>query len=146
MQHEHANRRRYRFFLNLLALVAFAGIGGMQMLGVDGGPVTNYGADLLAPPILYFATREGYGSRRKGKVWRMGPLGSLLLVFGLCALWEFCQLFDFSGTPLAVTRGTFDPLDLLAYAAGLVAAYYVDVRWLAPRGITPAATARIAAA
>lgn len=146
MQREHPSRRRYRFFLNLLALVAFAGIGGMQMFGVDGGPVTNFGADLLAPPILYFSTREGYGSRRNGRVWRMGPLGSLLLVFGLCALWEVAQMFDFSGTPLAVTRGTFDPLDLLAYAAGLVAAYYVDVRWLAPSGITPTASARIAAA
>lgn len=54
------SRRGYRLFVNGLALVAFVGIGGMQMYGVKGGVITDYGADLLAPPLLYFAVREGY--------------------------------------------------------------------------------------
>jgi hypothetical protein len=70
-------------------------------------------------------------------VWRLGPLASLLTVFGGCALWEWSQRYDFGGTPLAIAAGRFDPLDLLAYAAGLLACYVADVRWLLPRRITP---------
>jgi hypothetical protein len=132
-----SDRRAYRLFVNGLAVVAFVGIGGLQMFGVDGGVVTSYGADLLAPPILYFAFREGYGSRRRGRVWRLSPKASLLTVLAGCTLWEVGQRFDVSGTPLFMAAGTFDPVDLLMYAVGLLACYQLDVRWLAPRGITP---------
>lgn len=109
------------------------------MYGFSGGVITDYGADLLAPPILYFAAREGYRIPRRGRVWRLGPLASMGVVFVSCALWEFSQRFDFHGTPLAIAAGTFDPFDLLAYASGLVVCYVVDKRWLLPNGVTPAA-------
>ena len=96
------SRRSYRIALNALALVAFVGIGGMQMYEVDGGFVTSYGADLLAPPILYFSFREGYRIPRSGLIWRLSPLASLLTVLGGCAAWEWSQRFDLSGTPLVI--------------------------------------------
>lgn len=134
------SRRSYRFFLNGLALVAFVGIGGMQMYQVNGGVVTSYGADLLAPPILYFSFREGYRIPRTTRVWRLDPLASLLTVFIGCAVWEWSQRYDFGGTPLALAAGRFDPLDLLAYALGLLISYAVDVRLLVPRRITSHST------
>ena len=135
------SRRSYRIALNSLAVVAFVGIGGMQMLGINGGLITSYGADLLAPPILYFAFREGYRMPRSRRIWRLTPMASLLAVLSGCAAWEWSQRFDFTGTPLAITAGVFDPIDLLAYMLGLVACYTIDRRWLLPNNITPSAGA-----
>ena len=130
-------RRGYRLAVNVLAAVAFIGIGGLQMYGVDAGPITSYGADLLAPPILYFAFREGYRFGRPATVWRLRPLGGLLVVFTGCAVWEWSQRYNLRGTPLAIAAGTFDWLDLGAYAFGLLVCYGLDVLWLRPRRITP---------
>ena len=135
------SRRSYRIALNALALVAFVGIGGMQMYEVNGGLITSYGGDLLGPPILYFSFREGYRMRRSGRIWRLSPLASLLTVLSGCAAWEWSQRFDLSGTPLVIAAGVFDPVDLLAYTLGLLACYSVDVRWLLPKHITPSAQA-----
>jgi len=132
-------RRSYRLGLNSFALAAFVGVGGMQMFGINGGVITSYGADLLGPPILYFAFREGYRIPRGSRVWRLNPAASLLAVFGGCAAWEWSQRFDFGGTPLAITAGVFDPIDLVAYAVALVASYSIDVRWLIPSNVTPSA-------
>jgi len=114
-------RRRNQLILNGYFVLVFVGIGGLQMYHVDAGPLTDYGADLLAPPYLYVMFRQGR--------LRLGSLGALITVFGGCALWEWAQRYDFTGTPLAITRGTFDPLDLAAYAAGLIICFIVDVRW-----------------
>jgi hypothetical protein len=47
------------------------------------------------------------------------------------------QRYDLSGTPLVITRGSFDPFDLLAYTVGLVVIHVVDIRWLQPRQVLP---------
>lgn len=119
----------FRRFLNIYAAIVFVGIGGLQMYRVNAGILTNYGADLLAPPFLYLASRSGR--------LRMRPLTALLVVLGGCFLWEWMQRYDLAGTPLAITRGHFDPMDLLAYSLGLLVTYVLDVRWLRPRGILP---------
>jgi len=121
--------RRLRLFLNAYMLVVFVGIGGLQMYRVDAGWWTSYGADLLAPPYLYLMLRSGR--------LRLGPRTALAIVLGGCFLWEWLQRYDLSGTPLAITRGAFDPYDLLAYAAGLLACHAVDLGWLRPRGLLP---------
>lgn len=113
--------RRHRFLLNVYFVLVFVGIGGLQMYDVDAGVLTSYGADLLAPPYLYVMFRRGR--------LHLGPSAALIGVFGGCALWEWAQRYDFSGTPLAITRGTFDPLDLVAYAAGLIVCHIIDLRW-----------------
>lgn len=122
--------RRYAIFLNIYFVAVFVGIGGLQMSRVSAGFLTNYGADLLAPPYLYLALRGGR--------LRLRPLTALTAVLGGCFLWEWLQRYDLAGTPLAITRGRFDPLDLLAYTLGLLVVYVVDIRWLRPRGVLPA--------
>jgi len=119
--------RRYGIFLNIYFVAVFVGIGGLQMYRINAGFLTNYGADLLAPPYLYLMLRGGR--------LRLGALAALTVVLGGCFLWEWMQRHDFGGTPLAITRGRFDPFDLLAYTVGLLLIYIVDVRWLCPRGI-----------
>jgi hypothetical protein len=119
--------RRLAIFLNIYFVAVFVGIGGLQMYRVNAGLLTNYGADLLAPPYLYLMFRGGR--------LHLSSLTALTAVLGGCFLWEWMQRYDFSGTPLAITRGTFDPLDLLACTVGLLVAYVVDVRLLRPRRI-----------
>ncbi len=121
--------KRFGILLSLYFVAVFVGIGGMQMYGVNAGVLTSYGADLFAPPWIYLMARMG---RAKMSQWR-----ALIVVFVGCVVWEWAQLFDFSGTPLAITRGTFDPLDILAYAVGLSACFAVDVRWLTPKQLVP---------
>lgn len=134
--HAPAVSRRFGIFLNVYMLLVLGGIGGMQMYGVDGGFWTDYGADLLAPPYMYLAFRAGR--------WRMRPSVALLVVLGGCFVWEGLQRYDLSGTPLAITRGRFDPGDLVAYTVGLLVCYAVDLLWLRPRGILPSRDARVA--
>ena len=126
--------RAHRFLLNTYFVLVFVGIGGLQMYHVDAGLLTSYGADLFAPPYLYVMFRQGR--------LRLSPLVALLTVFGGCALWEWAQRYDFGGTPLAITRGTFDPLDIVAYAVGLIVCYVVDVRRFSG-GVAAASTASV---
>lgn len=121
--------RRYRFILNIYFVAVFVGIGGLQMYKVNAGLLTNYGADLFAPPYMYLMFRGGR--------FRLRSLTALAVVLGGCFLWEWMQRYDLAGTPLAITGGRFDPFDLLAYAVGLLVIYVVDVRWLRPRRILP---------
>jgi len=121
--------RRYNLLLNIYFVAVFGGIGGLQMYRVNAGLLTNYGADLFAPPYLYLVLRGGRLHSR--------PFVALATVLGGCFLWEWMQRYDFSGTPLAITRGSFDPFDLLAYTVGLVVIYVIDIRWLQPRQVIP---------
>jgi hypothetical protein len=119
--------RPFGIFLNVYGLAVFVGIGGLQMYGVDAGVLTSYGADLFAPPWIYLMFRIGR--------WRMRPVSALLVVFCGCLAWEWAQRYDFSGTPLVITRGTFDWLDIVAYATGLLVCFGIDVLWLTPKGL-----------
>ena len=109
--------------LSSIAILTFVGIGGLQMYRVRAGWVTSYGADVLLPALLYFWLRQG-----KTLIWHL-PLGrrpSFFLVLAGCFAWEWSQAYDFTGTPLVVASGTFDPADFAAYLIGLVAAVTVD--------------------
>lgn len=121
--------RTFTVLLNIYFVAVFAGIGGLQMFGVDAGLLTSYGADLLAPPYLYVIFRQGR--------FRPGPQTALAMVLGGCFLWEWLQRYDLSGTPLVITHGRFDPFDLLAYTVGLLAIHVVDLRWLRPHRLLP---------
>jgi hypothetical protein len=122
--------RRFTIFLNIYFVVVFVGIGGLQMYHVDAGLLTDYGADLLAPPWMYLSLRgrPRRASRLKRVLGLWRPLRRLIFVLAGCFVWEWLQRYDFSGTPLAITRGRFDPFDLLAYTLGLVVTYVAEVR------------------
>jgi hypothetical protein len=121
--------RRYAIFLNIYFVAIFVGIGGLQMYRVNAGFLTNYGADLFAPPYIYVMLRDGR--------LRLRSLTALGVVLGGCYIWEWMQRYDLAGTPFAITRGSFDPFDLLAYTVGLLGIYVADIRWLRPQGILP---------
>jgi len=127
--------RRYVVLLNIYFVAVFVGIGGLQMYRVNAGVLTNYGADLFAPPYLYVMLRDGR--------LRLRSLTALSMVLGGCYLWESMQRYDLAGTPFAITRGSFDPFDLLAYTVGLTGIYVADVLWLRRRGILPSERARL---
>ena len=113
--------RRCAILLNIYFVAIFVGIGGLQMYRVDAGLLTDYGADLFAPPYLYVIVRQGR--------LRLRSLTALSVVLGGCYLWEWMQRYDLAGTPFAITRGRFDPFDLLAYTVGLLVVYGADVLW-----------------
>ncbi len=108
---------------------AALGIGLLQARGIAGGFVTNYGADLVGPAWLYLPIRLGRSpvSLLTKHIPPPSIVGAVL--FMACVAWEVCQLFDLSGTPLGLTRGRFDPLDIVSYAASLAACVAIDTWW-----------------
>jgi hypothetical protein len=116
-------RRGFQSVLaNLLWLPALA-VGALQMYDVQAGALTSYGADFFGPIALYASCRV-HGTVLR---WFMSkppsPGASAAIVLTGCILWELCQRFDFSGTPLAITAGRFDPGDIAAYLLGVALAF-----------------------
>jgi hypothetical protein len=128
-------QQRYLKRVMYLGLYLTLLVGGLQMYHFPAGFLTNYGGDIAGPLLLYGAMRQGKTIFHH--IWKHipGPLFSGLSLFAACAAWEFCQLFNLAGTPLVITRGRFDPYDLITYAGTLAACYQGD-RWAAS-GHTP---------
>ena len=101
-------------------------VGALQARRVDAGFVTNYGGDIVGPAVLYLALRTGRSILRYFRRPAPGPEAAAIMLFLLCLAWELCQLFDLSGTPLGITRGRFDPFDILAYGLTLLSCYAID--------------------
>ena len=119
-------KRPASFWANLLWLPALA-VGALQMYRVDAGAITDYGADFFGPIALYASFRAHATVVRWFMKKAPPPLVSAAIVLAGCVLWELCQLRDFTGTPLAITRGRFDPGDLAAYVAGVAVACGTDL-------------------
>jgi hypothetical protein len=108
----------------VVSVVLALGVGALQMLRVRGGFLTDYGADLFGTAWLYAIFRQG-----KGLVQRGRPLSRDLtaaLVLAGCVGSEFGQRFG-------VVPGRYDPYDLAAFVAAVLACYAVD-RWIHPLG------------
>lgn len=121
MDKENLTPSAGRYFYTASMLIAL-GIGALQMYRVRGGIITNYGADLFGTAWLYAMFRQGKALGQRGRVLR--PEMAALLVFVGCAGSEFAQKFH-------LIPGTYDPLDLLAYAFSVVVCYGID-RLLTP--------------
>jgi hypothetical protein len=117
---------KYEQYLAATGWFIFASIGLLEMFRIKAGFITNYGADIIAPVMLYYSTRSGKtilsGIFKEG----LNEIQAFILIWSLCIIWETLQKFDLSGTPLAITRGTFDPLDIVAYTLTLLACYNLD--------------------
>ena len=111
-----------------LLLLVFLATAALNMLDFRAGFLTNHAADLFLPAWLYVVMRHYPGQRNT-----VNPLtrwlgrspelaaGSLFIASSLT---ELSQRY----WPEAVFSGTFDPLDIAAYATGLLACYAVDKR------------------
>ena len=116
-----------------LLFVAMVGAGVLSVLHIRGGFFTNHLADLTIPAWLYIASR-GLHTRNPGRTLIRRTVGrsaefAAVSLFAASAATEVSQLF----WPHGVFPGRFDPLDLAAYAAGLLACYAAERRFpLAP--------------
>lgn len=100
----------------------------LSMAKVRGGFLTSYLADLTFPPYFYIALR-GKGFDRplviKPVRWfGQTALRTALSIFTVGAVTEISSNF----WPHGPFGGTFDPLDIVAYAVGLIVCYYFDRR------------------
>jgi len=98
----------------------------LQMNSVHGGFLTNYLADLAGPIWCYGTIRQKKTLFKKVLSKVSTPGFAAIFVFLVGTSWEVCQAIDFSGTPLGITRGRFDPLDIVAFAVSLAACYAAD--------------------
>jgi hypothetical protein len=90
------------------------------MYHVHGGILTDYGADVFGTAWLYAMTRQGRTIIQRGRT--LSADSSASIVFGLCAVSEFGQKWH-------LMPGRFDPYDLGAYAATLLACWALD-QWV----------------
>lgn len=99
----------------------------LDMFHLRGGILTSYGADLTLPAWLYILVRSLDNPHRQTAVRRfLGRTPELAAgaIFLVSTLTEISQYF----WPKGVFSGTFDLLDILAYATGIGICYLIDRR------------------
>lgn len=113
--------RRLYYFLSAV----FVSTAALNMLHVRAGFLTNHAADFVVPAWLYVAVRgrapggnRGWVSRTVGR----SPAVAGLTLFVASTITELSQLL----WPHGLFRGTFDPLDIVAFAAGLSGCYALE--------------------
>ncbi len=105
--------------------------GALNMLEIRGGFLTSHLADLVIPALLYIHLRGLCGHPLRRLVPRRVRQSSFALagvIFLASAVTEVSQVF----WPRGIFRGYFDPLDLVAFAAGIAACLVVET-YLASR-------------
>lgn len=119
-----ASHRGWRIAYWLLT-AGFIGTAALNLLRIRAGFFTSHAADLIVPAWLYVVMRGFTGVRHRLSTLRwLGSTPELAAgsLFVASSLTEFSQKL----WPEGPFRGTFDPLDLLAYAAGLLVCYAAD--------------------
>ncbi|MBD3299126.1 MAG: hypothetical protein GF341_10760 [candidate division Zixibacteria bacterium] len=121
---EHDGLLRWMYYAGLIAKV---GVVALQMTGVRGGFITSYGADMAGPVWMYTALRRRVTVLRYLYRPLPSPVLTAVFVFLVGTVWELCQTVDLGAVIRQITRGRFDPYDIVAYAASLIACVIVDV-------------------
>ena len=113
----------------------FLATAALNMAHIRAGFLTSYAADLFLPPWLYIVLRRlampGQSANPLFRLLGRSPELAALSLFIGSVLSEVSQIF----WPKGIFRGTFDPLDLLAYGVGLLVCYAVDKRQLSTAGL-----------
>ncbi len=107
-------------YLSYLGWLIFMLIAIMQYLMIRGGFITNYGADIIAPIMLYYWTRTNRGLFANLSKNRLNEIQTTTLIWFLCLAWEIRQKFD-------LNTGIFDIYDILTYVLTLLTCYYYDI-------------------
>ncbi|HWA57369.1 MAG TPA: hypothetical protein VG692_08955 [Gemmatimonadales bacterium] len=113
--------------LTWAAFAIFLLTAGLNMAGVRAGFATNHLADLVVPAYLYLVFRSPLPPYRR--TWLARHLGATperagFVLFLASAATEVSQRY----WPDGPFRGRFDPLDIVAYAVGVLLVYALDKR------------------
>jgi hypothetical protein len=104
---------------------AFLVAAVLNMTDTAAGFATNHLADLVGPAWLYIAFRglaEPAKRTRIGRVLGATPERAVTILFLGSSATEITQIY----WPSGIFRGRFDPLDIAAFAIGLVPLYLLD--------------------
>lgn len=112
---------RWLDWLSIAIMIPMGYVIYLQSKGHDGGWITMYGADVLGTAWSWWWTRRMVFARVRAPA---EVTVSVVLIAGI--VWEWCQRFDLSGTFLAGTKGTFDPMDIVSYALTLGLCYLTE--------------------
>ncbi|MEO7996579.1 MAG: hypothetical protein ABI852_03995 [Gemmatimonadaceae bacterium] len=130
------NAKRWRV-VHVVLTVLFLLTAVLNLNHIRAGFLTNHLADLVVPAWMYVVARAPYDANKRKTLlqWSLGrspefAAGSLFIA---SALSEVSQYY----WPTGLFRGRFDPLDILAYAVGLVAVYVADKRSGTPPAVPP---------
>jgi len=105
-------------YIILVLLTTFIAL--LQFLKINVGILTNYGADLIAPILIYYWTRKSKGVIASLLNNYNTPKTTFLLVLSGCVVWEIRQKL-FQG------YGIFDSADIFVYVIALVLCYITDI-------------------
>ncbi len=100
----------------------------LNLCRIRGGFLTNHTADLTVPALLYIVTRRYPPSSVRAAPMRLrqffgySPEVAAFLIFGGSTATELSQRF----WPHGIFRGTYDPLDLIAYGVSVAIPYVAD--------------------
>ncbi len=101
--------------------------GGLNMLRVRGGLLTSHLADAAIPALL-FVVFSGLSGRPRPRLLpqalRDAPGLLAVVIFAANAATEVSQYF----WPKGLFPGTFDPLDFVAFGAGILPFYLIEAR------------------
>lgn len=121
--------------------LAFLLTAALNLLQIRAGLLTNHGADLVVPALLYVLTRRYPVASRTGspllvrRVFGSTPELAAACIFGGSVATELCQRF----WPDGIFPGTYDPLDIVAYGVSVGLCYVAD-RWAIRRTGSPGDT------
>ncbi|MBI4474344.1 MAG: hypothetical protein HY646_16865 [Acidobacteria bacterium] len=108
---------------------AFLAAGALNMAKAAAGFATNHLAGLVGPAWLYIAFRglaEPAKDTRRRRLLGATPERAAVLLFVGSTATEITQIF----WPLGLFSGRFDPLDIGAFALGILPLYLLDKRHL----------------
>lgn len=118
----------HRKLFDRVVWAVFILVAALQMARIRVPVFTDYGADVACPLALYVLARRRVMLPFNILKLRPSPVLAALSVLIPCYIWEFCQRYDLSGTPLFFTKGHFDPLDLVAYTLAVGIPFLLDQR------------------
>lgn len=108
-------------------LAGFAAAAALNMMDIAGGFATNHLADVAGPAWLYIVLRglaEPEKRTRLGRFFGATPERAAAILLIGSSVTELSQIY----WPRGVFSGRFDPLDLAAFAVGIVLLYLLDRR------------------
>jgi hypothetical protein len=111
-------------------LVAFLVAAVLNYFSIPGGFLTSHCADIAIPAWLYIIYR-GLNQPKRTNIIVTRYIGKTpetcaVVMFGASAFTEICQYY----WPRGIFNGYYDPLDILAFAAGVGVCYGFDKRAL----------------